>query len=128
MNESCLEEERALSGLLCTRCVQPLSFVAGIRSLSFYCASGHSALLGTLIRRPERQTLEAFEELSLAWGMKLRTLAFIAAQAQADGYLELASTFNREIDVLQSRQAALWNALGAEELRRWRRDAVGLGA
>jgi len=128
MDESCLEEERALSSLCCTLCLQPLSFVAGIRNLSFYCPSGHSALLGTLIRNPDRHTLEVFEELSLAWGMKLRTLTAIAAQAQADGYLDLASSFNRAIAVLQSRQATLWNELGAEELRRWRQDAARVGA
>lgn len=128
MDVSCLEEERALSSLRCDRCLQSLSLVAGIRNLSFYCPSGHSALLDTLIRRPDRHNLEMFEELSLAWGMKLRSLTAIAAQAQADGYLELASTFNREIAVLQSRQATLWNALGVEELRRWRRDSLWVGA
>jgi len=128
MDVSCLEEERALSSLRCEHCIRPLSSVAGIRNLSFYCPLGHSTSLGTLIRRPERHNLEMFEELSLAWGMKLRILTAVAARAEADGYLDLASTFNREIAVLQSRQATLWNELGAEELRRWQRDSVWVGA
>jgi len=128
MDEFCLEESRALSALLCPRCDQPFSLVAGIRSLSFHCPLGHSTLLSTLARRPSDPPLEALEDLSLAWEGQLRSLRSIAAQAGADGYSDVASTFHREIDLLQSRQEALWNELGAAELRHWRQRSLAAGA
>src|SRR5690349_7244529 len=102
MDEFCLEEARALSALSCPRCDQPFSLVAGIRSLSFHCSSGHSTLLSALARRRADPPLEALEDLSLAWEGRLRSLRSVAAQARADGYLDLASDFHREIALRQS--------------------------
>jgi len=72
--------------------------------------------------------LEALEDLSLAWEGKLRSLRSTAAQAGADGYPDLASNFHREIALLQSRQEALWNELGAAELRNYRERSLAAGA
>jgi len=128
MDAFCLEEARALSALSCSRCDQPFSLIAGIRSLSFHCPLGHSTLLSALARRRAEPPLEALEDLSLAWEGKLRSLRAIAAQAGADGYSDLASNFHREIALLQSRQEALWNELGAAELRNWRQQSLATGA
>jgi hypothetical protein len=127
MDASCLEETKALWGLLCAHCGQSYTLLAGIRSLSFHCPSGHSRLLGDLLRRGSESDWGALEELSLIWERKLRSLRSLAAQARADGYRDLASTFHRKVEFLEERQGALWNELGNAELRKWGREALAAG-
>ncbi|HVR84916.1 MAG TPA: hypothetical protein VMU54_11440 [Planctomycetota bacterium] len=124
MDASCIEDARALWGMLCSRCGRAFSRISGIKLLSFHCPSGHSRSLGDLLERGSDLDLEALEELSLTWEKKLRTLRSIAAQARADDNRELASTIHRRIAVLEDRQCALWDELGNAELRKLGGEAV----
>jgi hypothetical protein len=121
-------ERGALSALPCPRCRSPFAALEGVSTLSFHCPRGHEVSLDGFVRSAPPSVLETLGDLSLAWEGRLRSLRLVTVRARTDGYPDLASSLEREIRCLESRQQALWVELGAGELRLWRRTARASGA
>jgi hypothetical protein len=94
-------------GLKCPNCGYRLSLLVGRSQLTFHCMTGHMFPLRQLLQSQSREIQQGLRAVVDVWEQKSILLQKVVQQARTDERDELAETFQREVELIDGRIAAL---------------------
>lgn len=102
MNTSPRQTDVILS-LRCPNCGSMLSLLAGRSQLTFHCKGGHAFPMRQLFQAQAQDVNRGLRSVLEIWQEKSAVLQKVVERAVSDGRSELAGSFRREVEQIESK-------------------------